>query len=311
MFRKGLGVFFDFIKISLLGFVILSLIRCSAVPLLQPLILQGSSHILKPGDVVETATGEIVSFQSLINNLSEIQIIYVGETHTRIEDHRLQLEILKGLQTQHPSLILALEMFPREAQPILDQYSQGLISEKEFLENLGWEKNWGYPFDLYRGIFHWARARRLKMVGLNAPIEIVNLIAQKGLGALRPGERRRVALDFHLDHLEHQEILRRQYAHHPQGKIKNFETFYEAQLAWEETMAETLAQTLKAPSGEGPILVLVGRGHIVNKLGLPRLVQIRKEHTFKTILSIPSDYPFRTLDPKMADYLWITDASNP
>lgn len=297
---------FSFSKIFLRGLVIFFLMSCSSAPPLQPLILQGSSQILKPGDIVKTATSEILSFQSLINHLSKAEIIYVGETHTRMEDHRLQLEILKGLHSQHPSLILALEMFPREAQPILDEYSQGLISEKEFLERIEWEKIWGYPFDLYRGIFHWARARGLKMIGLNAPKEMVNLVAQKGLAALTPPERSRLAAKFHFDQPEHKETLRQQFTHHPQGKIKDFDTFYEAQLAWEETMAETLAQTLKTSLGKGPILVLVGRGHIVNKHGLPRLVWIRKEHTFKTILSISLDYPSRTLDPQLADYLWIS-----
>jgi uncharacterized iron-regulated protein len=303
-------VFFEISKFFFLGIGILSLMSCSAAPPLQPLTLQGFSQILKPGDVVETATGEILSFESLINALSKVQIIYAGETHTGIEDHRLQLKILKGLQARKPSLTLALEMFPAEAQPILDQYSQGLISEKEFLEKIEWEKNWGYPFDLYRGLFHWARARHLEMVGLNAPIEIVNLIAQKGLESLNPMERTRVASDFHRDHPEHLENLRRQYAHHPQGKIKNFETFYEAQLAWEETMAEILVRTLNAPSRTGPILVLIGRGHILYHYGLPRLARMRSEHTFKTVVSIPSDYPFRTLDPKMVDYFYITDNSD-
>jgi uncharacterized iron-regulated protein len=296
-----------FIPFVLAGLGILWLANCSVTPPLQPLILQGYSKSLKPGDVVQTANGEILTFEFLITHLSKAEIIYVGETHTRLDDHRLQLEILKGLQARHPSLILGLEMVPKEAQPILDQYSQGLISEKVFLERIEWEKIWGYPFDLYRGIFHWARARHLKIIGLNAPIGVVNHIAQKGLAALPPTERSRVASDFHFDYPQHRELIRQQYAHHPQGKIKNFETFYEAQLAWEETMAETLAQTLKGLSREGPVLVLVGRGHIINKLGLPRLVQIRKAHTYKTILSIPPDYPSRSLDPKIADYIWISE----
>jgi len=296
-----------FISLVFWGLGLLSLTNCSLRPQIQPLSLQGFSQNLKPGEAVETATGEVLSFESLVNRLSKVDVVYVGETHIRTEDHRLQLDILKGIQSRHTSPILALEMLPREVQPFLDQYSQGLISEKDFREGVQWEKNWGYPFDLYRGIFHWARARRLKMVGLNAPIEVVKHIAQKGLEYLTPEERQKVALEFHLDHSEHRETIRRQYAHHPKGKIKNFESYYEAQLAWEETMAETLTQTLRDASGIGPILVLVGSGHIAYKLGLPRLVRIRKEHTFKTILSIPSDYPSRILDPKLADYLWIME----
>lgn len=295
------------ITLIFLGLGLLPWANCSIRPSLQPLILQGSSPHLKSGDAVDTASGEVLSLDSLVKRLSKADIIYMGETHTRMEDHQLHLTLLKGLQTLHPNLILALEMLPRETQPLVDHYSQGLLTEKDFLTRADWEKNWGYPFDLYRGIFHWARARSLKMAALNAPNEIVNRIAQNGLQQLSPEDRRKVASDFHYDHPEHLEMLRKQYAHHPKGKIKNFESFYEAQLAWEETMAETLSELLKTPSRQGPIVVLVGRGHIAHKFGLPRLVGIRKAHTFKTILPIPPDYPSRTLDPKMADYLWITD----
>lgn len=306
-FRNRQGFWFGHF---LLGLMVFSLIRCSTPSSFPPLSLKGFSHKLKPGDIVETRTGAILSFESLIDKLSNVQLVYVGETHTRKEDHRIQLEILKGLYTRYPSLKLGLEMFPTEAQPALDHYSQGLISEKEFLKESDWGKNWGYPFDLYRGIFHWARARGLKMVGLNAPIEVVNRIAHNGLEALNPEERARVAAKFFPDHQEHRDYLQKQYSHHPPGKIKNFQTFYEAQLAWEETMAETLAQWLSSLPPENPIVVLIGRGHILYHIGLPRLVRARKEHAFATILSIPVDYPFSTLDPRLADYLWIIDKSD-
>lgn len=284
--------------------------RCSTPTPFPPLSLKGFSQKLNPGDIVETRTGAILSFESLIHNLSKVRIIYIGETHTRKEDHRIQLEILKGLFARCPSLKLGLEMFPTEAQPVLDSYSQGLMPEKEFLKKSEWEKNWGYSFDLYRGIFHWARARGLKMIGLNAPIEVVNRIAHNGLEALNPGERARMAAKFSPDHQEHREYLQKQYAHHPPGKIKNFQTFYEAQQAWEETMAETLAQWLSALPPEDPIAVLIGRGHILYHIGVPRLVQVRKELSFATVLSIPVDYPFSTIDPRLADYLWIIDKSD-
>ncbi|MGC1404195.1 MAG: ChaN family lipoprotein, partial [Thermodesulfobacteriota bacterium] len=113
-------------KTAILGLTILFLIGCSAAPPLQPLILKGSFNHLRPGDIVETATGAFLSLDSLIDNLSKYPIIYVGETHPSVEDHRLQQEILKGLYGRNPSLMVAMEMFPREVQPWLDQYSQGL-----------------------------------------------------------------------------------------------------------------------------------------------------------------------------------------
>jgi uncharacterized iron-regulated protein len=298
------------IKYVFLLAVAIVMTSCSASPPLQPLVLRGSSQPLKPGDVVETATGSILSFESLIPRLWDVQVIYVGETHTRREDHRLQLALLKGLAAHNPSQILALEMFPREVQPILDQYAQGLITEQQFLEAVNWGKNWGYPFDLYRGILHWARARRLAIIGLNAPIDIIDKIAQKGLSALGPEERKKVSAEFHLNHAEHREYLRLHYMHHPQEKIKNFDTFFEAQLGWEETMAETLAKNIASLSKGQQVMVLIGKGHLVQQWGVPRLTELRIPHSFKTVLPLPYDYPFRTLSPTLADYLFITEGSD-
>jgi uncharacterized iron-regulated protein len=298
---------FEFLKTAILGLTLLPLIGCSAAPPRQPLILRGFSMDLRPGDIVETATGAVLSFDSLIDHLSKYPIIYVGETHSSPEDHRCQQEILKGLYGRNPSLILAMEMFPREAQPWLDQYSQGLITEKEFLEKVDWEKNWGYSFDLYRGILHSARARRLRIIGLNAPIDVVNQIARKGLSALTPLDRSRLASDFHQDDPAHREYLRSQFDYHPQEHIKNFETFLESQAAWEETMAETLARTASTLSAWQQILVLIGKGHMVHHFGVPKLTEMRTNQPFRTVIPIPLDYPIRSLDPTLADYICITE----
>ncbi len=295
------------LKAAILSLAFLALIGCAAAPQLRPLVLRGSSADLRPGAIVETATGIPLSFDSLIDHLSKYPIIYVGESHTSEEDHRLEREILKGLSSRTPSLMLAMEMFPREAQPWLDQYSRGLIPEKEFLEKENWEKNWGFPFDLYRGIIHLARARNIPIIGLNAPIDVVNQVAREGISALTPQDRGRLASDFHPDDPEHRAYLQRQFEHHPRGNIKNFETFLESQAAWEETMAETLARTAAALSPGGQILVLLGKGHLIYRLGVPRLTKLRSNTPFKTVIPIPLDYPVRTLDPALADYICITD----
>lgn len=298
----------EYIKTALLGWTLLVLIGCAAAPTVRPLIVRGNSQNLRSGDIVETATNAFLSFDSLIDHLSTSPIIYVGETHTSAQDHRFQQEILKGLYARNPSLMVAMEMFPREVQPWLDRYSQGLIPEKEFLEKVDWEKNWGYSFDLYRGLMHLARARRLKIIGLNAPIEVIDKIGQNGLSSLPPAERNRLASDFHFDHPQHREYLRREFAHHPRGNIKDFDTFVEAQLGWEETMAETLARVTASFSKEQQILVFIGKGHLLHRLGVPRLTRLRNDLTFKTVIPIPLDYPIRTLSPDLADYICITES---
>ncbi len=266
---------------------------------------------IKVGDIIETRTGKIISVATLMAELDRVKIVYVGETHTNREDHRVQLEIMKGLYARNPSLTLALEMFPREAQPFLDQFGEGLITEEEFLREVEWDRVWGYPFQLYRSILTWARDHHIKIVGLNAPREVVSKIAQSGLAGLDASERNRVARDFHMSSPKHQEYLRRQYHQHLKGNITDFNTFLEAQLAWEETMAETLAETLAAGPPEEQIVVLIGKGHISDHVGVPKLTHDRVSDAYRTIAPLPLDYPGRTADPSIADFVWITDRSEP
>ena len=296
-----------FIQVCLIGLSLFCLTACATAPSQKALTLQGFSKPLKPGDIVETSGGSSISFETLIQNLSRVAIVYVGETHTSPEDHQLQLNILKGLYARNPSLILAMEMFPREVQPLLDQYAQGSITEGDFLQKENWAKNWGFPFDLYRGILHWARARQLKIVGLNAPKEVVDQVARGGLTALSPSDKSRLAAEFQPVSPEQREYLEQHYAMHPRGSIKDFETFFQAQRAWEETMAETLAMAAVSLHPGQQIVALIGKGHVAHQWGVPRLTRLRIPASYRTVLTVPMNYPFRILKPSMADYLCITE----
>lgn len=261
---------------------------------------------LKPGDILETRTGRVISPEVLLGQLDEARVVYIGETHTRPEDHRIQERILKGLHDRHPSLAVALEMFPREVQPLLDRFSRGEGTEEEFLRQVNWEEIWGYPFRLYRPLVLFAREKRLPLVGLNAPREVVNKIARQGLAGLTPEERGRVAETFDLKNPEHRAYVREEFERHVTGDIRDFETFYEAQSAWEETMAETLVQTLQAGSENTRVVVLIGNGHIWQGRGVPHNARRRLDHVYRTIIPLPADYALRRLEPAPADYLWIT-----
>jgi uncharacterized iron-regulated protein len=295
------------LRFFMLGMVLTVQVACLPSGLRQHTNFQGFTGVFKVGDIIETNTGEVISCETLMAELAHARIIYVGETHTSSEDHRVQLQVLKGLYSQNRSLRLAMEMFPRELQPILDQYAKGLISEEVFLKDVNWNESWGYPFQLYRGILVWARDHHIGIVGLNAPREIVSKIAQSALSSLTVSERDRIARDFHPNDPAHQEYIRQQYRQHLKGSIADFNTFLEAQLAWEETMAETLAGTLTSSPPEEQILVLIGKGHISDRVGLPKLTYERTEQAYRTIAPVAVDYPGRAADPKIADFVWIVD----
>ena len=288
---------------------VLFLAGCCARHALPPTPAQGVSIGLKPGDILETRTGRVISSEVLLDQLDEARVVYLGETHTRLEDHQIQERILKGLFDRHPSLIVALEMFPREAQPPLDRFSKGDLSEEEFLRQVNWEETWGYPFRFYRPIILFAREKKLPLIGLNAPREVINKIARQGLAGLTREERIRVAETFDFTNQRHREYVREEYERHIKGSIKDFETFYEAQLAWEETMAETLVQTLRDLPETTRVVVLIGNGHIWQGRGMPHNARRRLDHQYRTVIPLPADYSLRRLEPGPADYVWVTPVS--
>lgn len=292
---------------------------------LMPLLLTaGCSHLgqaptapatrefrkaLEPGDIVETKTGAVIPFDALLAELADAQVIYVGETHTSMEDHRIQLRVAEGLYARNPKLILAMEMFPRNLQPLLDEYSQGAMTEQTLFTKSDWKNVWGYPFQLYQPLLAWARQQHVKLVGLNAPPAVVRKVGQRGISSLAPEERNQIAATIDFDDAEHRAYLKQGFEQHPRGDIRDFASFYEAQLSWEETMAETLAALLPGMDQGGQVLVLTGKGHIMQRFGVPKRVEKRAAHTFKTIVPIPVDATDEPLGPDIADYVWITEKS--
>ncbi len=291
---------------SISALFLLLLAGCCLRPSFGPNPAQGYLEGLKPGDILETRTGRVISLEVLLEQLDEVRVVYVGETHTRLEDHHVQERVLRGLHYRRPSLAVALEMFPREAQPLLDRFSKRELTEEEFLRQVNWEEIWGYPFRLYRPMILFAQEERLPLVGLNAPREVVNKIARQGLAGLTPEERSRVAETFDSTNQGHRKYVLEEYERHVKGNIKDFETFYEAQLAWEETMAETLVQALKALPETTRVVVLIGNGHIWEGRGVPRNARRRHDHQYRTIIPLPVDYSLRRLEQGPADYIWIT-----
>jgi uncharacterized iron-regulated protein len=277
----------------------------------QPPGMECNPVELDVGCVVETATGDVISMDDLIRRLSKVSVVYVGETHTSVEDHRIQLEILQRLSEGGRCVELGMEMFPVKAQPILDLYIDGKISEEDFLKETGWEETWGFPYSLYRGLIDWQKLKHMPVLGLNAPSKIVSRIAHGGLDSLSPEERLQVAVQFHPDDTANRERIRRAYSEHEKGKIKSFESFYEAQLAWEETMAQTIVERLNQSAPGCIIMVALGKGHIGDRLGVPYFVRLRKPHDYKTVAPVPLDYPFNSIDPNLADYVIVTDKSEP
>lgn len=217
--------------------------------------------------------------QQILQELQKADVVYLGEKHDSSEDHKAQLKILQALYQQNRKIAIAMEMFQRPFQDVLDQYLAGKITEAQLVEQSDYEKRWGFPWEYYAPILRFAKAHELPVLALNTPTEVTRKVARNGLESLTTDERKYIPplSEIRTDNAEYRQMIQSIYEQHHQvghGNSNSFERFFTAQVLWDETMAETIAQFLKA-NPDYQVVVLAGKGHIVYSYGIPSRVARR------------------------------------
>lgn len=220
-----------------------------------------------------------VNAEQILPNLVSAKVIYLGETHNNIEDHQAQLRIIKGLYQQNPKIAIAMEMFQRPYQIILDRYIAGEISEAQLIEQTEYQQRWGFPWENYAEVLRFAQANKLPVLALNTPTEITRKVARQGLESLTNAEQKLIpnSAEIDLNPPEYREMLLKIYQQHHHGGKSNssdFEKFFLAQVLWDETMADAIANFIKS-NPDHQVVVLAGEGHIIYNYGIPSRVQRR------------------------------------
>lgn len=271
----------------------------------EPLVagIAGGTELFHLNQIVDPASGKAVHFDELMDHAATKDIVFVGENHDNPEHHLLQVQILQAFFIRDSSPVVAMEFFQQDQQDILDRYTLEDMTEEAFLEEIDWKKTWGLPYHFYRPLLLAAKQRRIRVLALNAPREIVKKVAGDGLSALNDEERARIPPDMDLSNEAHRAYVREAFERHEQADLKDFDFFHQAQIVWEETMARNIVEFLRVHKQR--MIVFSGNGHIVKKFGIPDRVQRRLPVSLVTIM------PFSlrktvTLERDMADFLWLT-----
>jgi uncharacterized iron-regulated protein len=208
---------------------------------------------------------------------AENRVIYVGETHTSLADHRLQLQVIEALHNKNQKLAIGLEMFPVASQSALDRFIDGDIDEKIFIKESRWYEVWRFDYRLYRDIFLLARERGIPLVALNLDRDIVSQVFQGG-GTLALDDQTRAKIprerDLSLPGYTEQLAASLQMHHvggHASGSLGGF---IEAQSLWDESMAANIVSYLKTNPNHR-MVVLAGSQHTRKDHGIPPRVTRR------------------------------------
>ncbi|MGJ3245950.1 MAG: ChaN family lipoprotein [Elainellaceae cyanobacterium] len=298
-----------------LGFIFLSSMistaACSAMPEPNSDRLQTSFD----SQIQYADSRQTVDHQQAFQDLTNADVVYLGETHASPEDHDAQLEIIQELHRRNPRLAIGLEMFQRPFQPILDAYLAGDISADELRQQSEYDQRWGFPWSYYAPILEFAQAQNIPVLALNVPTEITRTVAQSGLEGLDESDLQWIppASDIRTDNRLYQQMLSAIFhqSHHGHGNSDNVENFFLAQVLWDETMAERIADYwLTHPKTQ--LVVLAGQGHLVYGYGIPSRVERRLRgvdgFSQRSLLLNPgsaADAPVDENGTPIADYFWI------
>lgn len=244
---------------------------------------------LQKGQILHLATGRLFTPEELVRYLSGFPIVYVGETHDSLDDHAVELAILKGLVEAKPgSVAVGLEMLQRPFQPDVDAFLRGDLDEKAFIEV--WQKNWGDTYPYYREILDFAREKAVPVRALNVGSELRE-VARRQTGSSEGTEKESGLPEMDLEDPYHRAYVQAILSGHPMG-VGHFDAFYRVQVLWDEAMAETAAAYLRSPEGSGKqMLILAGGNHVRYGLGIPRRLFRRLPLPFAIVLPLPVEIP--------------------
>ncbi len=256
-------------------------------------------------NAIRTSSMQVISFQEMIDEISDLNAVFIGEQHTNMVHHKAQEQIINALSERDAPVTVAIEMLPSNSQDMLDKWTSGGLTESAF-KNI-FTRYWDMPWPLYRGIFIYARDNGVPMLGLNVPHSVTSRVARKGIEALSQDIVQSLPENITCDDIDdsYLKFITSAYDTHSAHRGE-LQYFCEAQKVWDKTMAWNLMDYLDMNQGALAV-VIAGSGHSW-KGGIPSYVRDYSDYEYAVL--IPSSSPpsgTDTLSGNEADYILIME----
>jgi uncharacterized iron-regulated protein len=246
----------------------------------------------------------MISYGALIRELASQDAVFVGEYHDDPSTHKLELDLLTQLDTARPGqVVVGMEMFERDVQSALDEYTAGRSKEEDFT----WaSRPWGnYPSD-YRPIIEYCRSHQIQVRASNTPTELVRRISRQGFEAAMqsytPAERGFLAATTSSPKDQYWEnfsaVMGMGAAHGDDQGMSEAKVygFYQAQCMKDDTMGESMALIRDAQPSK-LVLHYSGSFHVDFKLGTAARYMARRPADKTVVLVLRPVETWSSLDP--------------
>ena len=264
-----------------------------------------SSSSTIPGvRIVSTASRSDVTLPQMLARLSRADVVFFGEQHDDPETHRTEAATLDAIGQLGRPVVLSLEMFERDVQPVLNDYLAGRISEADFLAR---SRPWPRYATDYRPLVEMARAHHWSVIAADVPRPLAAAVGRKGLAALdtlTPSERFMAARenvcavdDYHARFMDamHAHGDGSSGAAEPGDSLPTAmaERFYLAQCVKDETMAESIVKAKNAAARDAIVVHFNGSFHSDYAQGTAERVTRREpKWDVVVITAVPVANPF-------------------
>lgn len=192
------------------------------------------------------SSGAPLTFNQVINTLTETEVILFGELHNDAMVHYLQLRIINTLMSNN-ELVLGGEFFERDDQLKIDEYLSGLVPARNFESEA---KLWtNYKTD-YKPILDLAKDSGMTFIATNVPRRYAAMVAKSGLDVLKSTTLKEarpylpdLPVEFSLATPKYQEMLDMMGGHSSDPEL-----IVQAQALKDATMAESIYNNLQKNS---------------------------------------------------------------
>jgi uncharacterized iron-regulated protein len=209
----------------------------------------------------------MVDISTMIDGVSDVPVVLIGERHDSMAHHKLQLEVLKGLKAKGKLIAIGMEMFEDTSQRAVHNWVAGNISRDDFIRI--YQRNWrNVSYSLYEDIFDFARENHIQIIALNAPRFIVEKVSQHGFSSLTDDDKRNLPPGADVEVSDtYLEFIRLSYGAHSKNS-EHFRHICEAQVLRNRVMASRIRWFHQLEPGK-VVVVLAGSAHVRGVGGIP------------------------------------------
>jgi len=283
-------------------------LRLALLLLLFPVYLFAQNSTKAGYVIYNTATKGKVQLADVLQAMDTADIVFFGELHDDSLGHAAELDLLKALAAKYPGkLALSMEMFETDVQPVLNEYLNDFIREKNMItDTRAWPR---YKTD-YRPMVELAKSNGIPVIAANAPARYTNMVTTGTF------ERLKVLNKAALNHLPplpidtatgpyYEKFVAEMGGHSAMGGMH----IYQSQSLWDATMAWSIARFYKKHK-DYKIMQVNGGFHSEEKMGI--VAQLKNYAPKAKVVTINA-YSGKNLDnpdwkelEKKGDYVILT-----